>query len=201
MLSLLSIRLQALLRHATPVNASVENVETSVFKPDSLILCCSDSGKASFQQIGNLRLKQKLHLFPLLIFFPSSFTVQNEKSFLPFLMLPTFPCQCVLTAGSTEHQPTMQSVRWGHILPLQHHCPGNPALTPLWLGQSSSAAKDFTGGFMAGFRLMDDITPLCSHMACSTCPASQACGHLLWGTKQKCSSNCVLHPAIKHSQQ
>lgn len=169
MLSLLSIRLEAFLCHATTVNASAENVKTTVFNLDSLILYWSDSRKASFQQIGNLRLKQKLHLFPLLIFFPSSFTVQNDKSSLPFLMLPTFLCQCVLSAGSIEHQADIQAVRWGHILPLQHHCPGNPPLMPVWLGQSSSAVKDFTGEFVAhpwlwgnnclDARIMGDINP------------------------------------------
>lgn len=138
MLSLLGMKLQAFLCHATTVNASVENVKTSMFNPDSL----SDSGKAWFQQTGYLRLKQKWCRFPLLVFFPSSFTVQIEKSSLPVLILPTFLRQHGLTPGSTEHQPTVQAVWWGHIPPLQHHCPGNPPPTPRWLGQSSSAVKD-----------------------------------------------------------
>lgn len=78
----------------TTVNASVENTKTSVFKPDNLVLCCSDSGKALFQHTGYPRLKQKL-LSTLLIFFPSSFTLHIEKSSLPVLILPTFLCQCV----------------------------------------------------------------------------------------------------------
>lgn len=78
----------------TTVNALVENSKTSVFKPDSLVLCCSDSGKDLFQQTGYLRLKQKL-LPPLLIFFTSSFTLHIEKFSLPVLILLTFLCQCV----------------------------------------------------------------------------------------------------------
>lgn len=160
MLSLLSIRLQTFSCHTTPVNASVENVKTSMFNPDRLILCCSDSGKASLQQTGHLRLKQKLRLFPLLIFFPSSFTVQIEKSSLLILILPTFLSQCVLTAGSTEHQPTKQVVWWGHILPLEHHCPGNPPLTPIWrLWHTHGYGETRAWVALSRFRIMGDITP------------------------------------------
>lgn len=148
MLSLLSIRLQAFLCHATTVNASVENMKTSVSNTDSLILCCSDSGKASFQQIAtwgwSINYISSLCLFSS---HPHSLFRMKNPLCLSLCFQLSSANVCWLLAPLSMSQPCRLSGL--HILPLQHHCPGNPPLTPVWLGQSSSAVKDFTGGSVA----------------------------------------------------
>lgn len=133
------MRLQACLCRATTVNALVENVKNGVFNPNSLILYCycSASGKESFQQTRQLRLQLKSGLFPLTIFFASSFTVQSESTSLPVLIPLTFLSRCGLAADSSANHPTVQAARRGHSPLQQHPCPAIHHRPPCCFGRAA----------------------------------------------------------------
>lgn len=201
--------------HATTVNALVENVKSTVFNPDNLILYFRGSGKASFQQTGWLRPQLKTGLFPLLISFAPFFTVLSENTSLPVLTLLTFHFPHGLTADSSEHHPTIQTVRQGHSLLQQHRCPATHHRLLCSFDRAALQYKDphcrlcgcaavavlpmAMGKQALGWQcrvLGSWVIPprLCSPTSCNACPASQRYGCLLRSppsarAKPKCSSN------------
>lgn len=98
----------------------------ALWSTQTTCLYCRGSGKASFQQTGWLRPQLKTGLFPLLTFFAPFFTVLSENTSLPVLTLLTSHFPHGLTADSSEHHPTIQTVRQGHSLLQQHRCPAIP---------------------------------------------------------------------------